>query len=995
MGALDELLATWRKNPSASTTIALCSQLIAQPREPLAREIGEAASRRHATDPHTLQAVGRMYLATGLLAEAQHAFVAASKIDATDPEPYRLLGEVLLRRGDAVRAERVLARALDLGGKDQDTVALRERAHALVSLQQSSGVPGVAAEVAKSSLGPPRRPPGARPAPSPRSGNPSPVPASGNVELSLPSFDASDATEVSEVYAREGVQQSRPARVGVAGQPRPATVNASRPVPRSRGQVPPPPPQKPARAPEPSYEDATDLVQSSPSFSDLDEATTGRLPNFDDDGPTQLNGNLAQALAPLPPPPAPPFARGPSLVSNVAAPAAAPAPLPVLVPAFDAPTSVAPVSVPVGPSAYGLEEAAVTGEGSAAPIPAIVLEHLSRVGVFDPSGGVTPAWEAAPKQKTRGVIPLLALIVVVGGAGIGGYEYTRRMKAERAEQAVRLNREISAMLHSGKTRDLRATDEKLSKVFDLDSRSREAARLWLENRVLGALLLADETRGLDSAVYRGREAGLSEKELAVGRVASFLIEGDLAGAAALLPKWDADAAKDAHYQLAAGAVLERAGDPRAAERFDLARSLDPKLVPADVLLARLLLLEYGLERARPVLDGLYQKLGADDPTRRALGALTWVVDPARPAEVPAEARFSPEDSAALPFQLRAVPAMVAATEALHNGDRLAVGNAIHQALAVTDSPALATSLGFVAIESGNEVVARKAALKALSFAALYPRARTLAARVALLGGRIDEAQKAVEGLDPKSSDVGVVRSVVAYENADAAELNSALLALGPAAQEHAFEALTVGAAVLSGQKVPNAEQLTELSQPSVAWGEAIAADAALDSGNLELAEKLLATRIAADTAPVYQQRVARLRRYQKRLDDALGASERALGGGTPSPGLIVERTLELLEKEQAPAARDLIARHPTLLGPAAGWLNVLVDMASNQPKQAVTRLATLEPPAEEAPGTVRILAARALVTANDKRGRGYLISLVRRFSKHPDVQATAALLNGK
>ena len=37
----------------------------------------------------------------------------------------------------------------------------------------------------------------------------------------------------------------------------------------------------------------------------------------------------------------------------------------------------------------------------------------------------------------------------------------------------------------------------------------------------------------------------------------------------------------------------------------------------------------------------------------------------------------------------------------------------------------------LAIEAGDEQLARKAALRALQFAAVYPRARTLAARVAL------------------------------------------------------------------------------------------------------------------------------------------------------------------------------------------------------------------------------------------------------------------------
>ena len=52
----------------------------------------------------------------------------------------------------------------------------------------------------------------------------------------------------------------------------------------------------------------------------------------------------------------------------------------------------------------------------------------------------------------------------------------------------------------------------------------------------------------------------------VGKVASFLVEGDVAGGAALLVRGDKEAGTDPYYQLAAAAVLERAGDPRSLER---------------------------------------------------------------------------------------------------------------------------------------------------------------------------------------------------------------------------------------------------------------------------------------------------------------------------------------------------------------------------------------------------------------------------------------------
>jgi tetratricopeptide (TPR) repeat protein len=971
MGAPEELIAAWRNNPSADATRAICERLAALPREDWVREVGTSAESWYANDARVMLAVGRMYLGASLLGEAQSAFVAASRADPRAPEPFRWLGEVLLRRGDAIRAERVLSRALELGGGASGTFELRERAQRLTVLQQRRGAQVVAAEVARElptsaiavgggvvmdAKSRPSRPPIA--------------PAAAR-ERPLPRFD-SDPAEVSEVYTVKNPSAKTPSPHGI-GSGRNPSRGAAAPV---RARVPaaplrPEPP--PRRAPEPSDEDVTEMVHM-PSFDEID----GSLPSFDDI-PTDIK-RPAATPAPMARTPAPPFV--------ATSRSARPQPAPVLDDVRSAPPplvakAASPAFADVAVSADAVE-----------PQPAILLEHLARVGVFEPGGGAAPAWEAAPRQKARGVIPLVLGIVLVAGGGAGGYEYSRRVKTERIAQASALTNEVDKLLHSGNTNDLESTDQKLSRVFDLDSRSQRAARQWLENRVLGALLLKSEPRGIDSAVHRGRTAGLSESELAVGRVASFLVEGDLAGAAAVLPKFDAAAAKDAIYQMTAGAVLQRAGDPRAGERYAAARSLDPRLVPASMLLARLLLLEQGVEKARPVMDDIEKALGPDAPIVRALEALAWTVDPARSVEPPEKARLRPDDIAKLPAPLLGIPPMVDATQALAKGDLTNAAKALDAALLHSDGPALASSIGFVAIEAGDEQLARKAALKALSFAALYPRARTLAARVALLGGRLDEAQKAVEELDPKSADVAVVRGAVAYESGDSAELEASLALLGDARSAPSFAALAAGPGVLQGNRYLEPKKLEALAAPSIPWGEIVAADSALNTNNLTLAESVLGPRMKANAAPVHLLRIARLRRYQKRLDDALAATERALAE-RPSAPLAIERVLELVEKDKAPEAREFVARHQASLGPSAGWLSVVVDMAANQAKLAASRLTQLEPPPDEAPAYLRLVAARALVMGNDKRARGYVVQLVRRLGKHPDAIATAQLLNGQ
>src|SRR5690606_20644262 len=104
--------------------------------------------------------------------------------------------------------------------------------------------------------------------------------------------------------------------------------------------------------------------------------------------------------------------------------------------------------------------------------PALVLEHLARVGVFEPRGGARPAWEQAPRQKTRGswVLILATLLVALGGGG--GYYYALEVKAERLARANALNQEVSQLLLSATLDTLRATDDKLRRSFELDSLSK-------------------------------------------------------------------------------------------------------------------------------------------------------------------------------------------------------------------------------------------------------------------------------------------------------------------------------------------------------------------------------------------------------------------------------------------------------------------------------------------------------------------------------------------
>jgi len=1016
MSALDELLSQWRSNPDADATIALCSFLGSSNREELIREVATSAETWHAEDARVMLAVGRMYLDAGLLAEAQAALVAAGKANGRDAKPFRYLGEVLLRRGDAVRAEKVLARSLQFSPNDGEARLWHDRAVVYSALQKRIGVEAVAAEVLRTmprqnSIPPPtvqslsskQKPFGNEEVTRPRAHNPLSFDQNGALASNLPRFESEDTLRVSETELMEdSAPRAAPLPVAKRSVGRATVVGIGPPGPKLPTPM-PMSPQNPFAGKNGSAAKVASRSAPAPSVYAVDpqnEEVT-QIP----DGGRKPFDEVVTSVTPAPfiahswPEPAAP--------AFVASPARAPLPMPSAPPASTlranalAETELFPPAPPLPPSpsvrSRPPSRAAAPafsdpGIGAGQPEPSLVLEHLSRVGVYEPGGGAPPAWERPVRTKARGTWALAVAIVLLAGAGFGAFEYSKKIRTERMQHATALNDEVKRLLETGSVSDLKQTDQKLNASFELDSLSQPAARLWLQNRVLYEVLTGEEVRGIDSAVHRGSEVKLPEKDVAFGKIASFMAEGDLAGGAGILARWDKECARDAYYQLAAGAVLERAGDLRAVERYDAARRLDPDFVPAQMFLARLLLLEFGNERAKPVLDALRKQLG-EAPITRALAALSWVVDPERPEALPSEAKLEPGDAEKLPAPLSGVPAMVDAVQAMHAGDLAKASQAIDSAVTSAMTPSLATGLGFLAIEAGDEQLARKAALRALQFAAVYPRARTLAARVALLGGRLDEAQKAIEELDPSSPDVAVVRGVVAYESREPGDLDAALASLGELAHtRQAYSALEAGPGILTGRAFPSPEKLEAMANPATPWGELVAADAALDTGNLTLAAKILGRRQGDAVRPVHYLRLARLYRYQNKPDDAVKAVSQAREGATTA-AVLIEAVYDAVKKDDGAAARDLLAKHPALLGPMTGFLGVLVDVANKQKAQATARLAKLDLPPLETPLELRILAARALAAAGDKRARPYVLSFSKSLLKHPDLNEAALELN--
>jgi tetratricopeptide (TPR) repeat protein len=616
--------------------------------------------------------------------------------------------------------------------------------------------------------------------------------------------------------------------------------------------------------------------------------------------------------------------------------------------------------------------------------PREVLGALQLTGVFEPSEGrEAGTWDAPPKVRTRFSTTLLVITAIVVGIGIGVLLYVRDVRAKHALEAKNLNAEVASLLRGGKVSDLSATETKLSQAFDLDPNSSQTALLWVTNRVLRLLEAEGESQGIDSAIGRARQTGVPEAELAFARIGSFIAQGDTAGAAALLPQWDGPAKKDAYYQLLAGVALERAGDLRAAERYQLAVSLDPELLPAQVMYARAVILEgdrlKGLETVRHIRSKWQNRAETS-----ALAALAWARDPARgPAPLEAEQTKAHKDE--LPVALRAVPGAIEALQAMEKNAVLEAKSAIVRALATANTPGVATWLGSLALQMGDEGLARRAALQAVGFSAVYPQARVLAARVALAGGRLDEALNAVNELPTSIPDVAIVRASVAYERLDPDGVALALETLPAEARTRPEMAALVKAAdVLRGQAILETTALRALAAPEVAWGDVIAIDAALDSGNLTVANELIDRFRDTKDRPPRALRVARHLRYTDRAADADAPSTQA--AAMPTPRTVVERILVLLATNKGDEARAFVAKNAQVLGPMAAWVICYIDADGPRLAESRAKAALLDPPSATTPLLWRVVAALTMGDLGDKkRGLPYVKNLAKSFPKNPDV----------
>jgi predicted negative regulator of RcsB-dependent stress response len=949
--SIDELAIRWKQSPSPAATIALCDALRATPRGPLVQQVGEFATQRHATDVGVLVSVARMYMESHRLGDAQAVLVAAGKQAPRDGTIYRWLGEVLLRRGDADRAEKVLERSIQLGARDPDAQLWLERARVFRPMQAKAGTRAVATEVAHATAHAVRPP----------------------LDSMSDSTTAVHVRPVQESGADADVESDDdPTRAG----PIPPIPAAGVP-PRAMPPVPAPP--VPA-APSPSrYAKEAETAPHAfepPPMPPAPMPAIMRAPAPSASGEIEIS---VQQPLPTSPAPLPRHQRG-----NPFEPATngAPAPMP-------------PAAAPFAPVPHARRAPA----SPMVPHPRDVLDALALSGVFEPPterSVAAAAWANANRgPKRKGGPTLIVGMVLFLAASVGVYFFYRHKRAQEHLQAEAVLDTVEADLHAGKPASLPDVQKEISQAFQLESRNPRGALDWTRERALVGLVQSGADVAFEDAMARNKELGVPEEKYAFARVASFLFQGDTAGAAAVLPRWDGPAAIDPWYQMMAGATLERAGDAHARDRYATAAKLDPELVIAQVAQARATAIEGNAQEGMRLAQAL-RKTMPDRAEPIALVALAWGRDPNResvpaPPEVDEVAKRAEE----LPSGLKFVPSAIAALRAFDKKNAEEARAGIIRGLAVAESPGAAVWLGTIALPLGDEALARKGALAALQLSAVYEPARALAARVALLGGRLDEALKATEDLDPSSPDVAVVRAAAAYERVDADGVMRALDALPPDARKLPFLAALVQAPeTLSGKLQLDATKLAALGADDAPWSDLLAMDIALDEGDLASADKLAAAwGKGAESNPLRALRLARLARYEGKLDAADTLSVTALEHGTVTPRVLWERVYVLVARSHGNEVGPLLSHFPLVLGPLASWLSAYAAAAGGNIEGAKGRTASLDPPPAAAALETRVVAAVALGAMKDKRrGADYVKEVLAVSGQHPDLVAAALAL---
>ena len=179
------------------------------------------------------------------------------------------------------------------------------------------------------------------------------------------------------------------------------------------------------------------------------------------------------------------------------------------------------------------------------------------------------------------------------------------------------------------------------------------------------------------------------------------------------------------------------------------------------------------------------------------------------------------------------------------------------------------------------------------------------------------------------------------------------------------------------------------------WSDLIAMDIALDAGDLAGADKIAGGwGKESESQPLRALRLARLARYEGRLDAADALSQAALDSATVTPRVLWERAFTLV-------ARNRLGRGRAPPGPVSAGARPAGDLAqrvrdgaaSGSVEAAKGKTASIDPPPPSATLGARVVAAAAFGAMKDRRrGGDYVREVLATGSLHPDLVAAALAL---
>jgi hypothetical protein len=226
----------------------------------------------------------------------------------------------------------------------------------------------------------------------------------------------------------------------------------------------------------------------------------------------------------------------------------------------------------------------------------------------------------------------------------------------------------------------------------------------------------------------------------------------------------------------------------------------------------------------------------------------------------------------------------------------------------------------------------------------------------------------------------IINAVIAYEKLDLSALDSEQSALRDIPRA---EALSVGAGVQRGERLLSEKDCAALKDS--VWEPAIEVDSALYRGELGRAERALREWNEAGSS-AYLTRMAELARYQGDAERALTLARRA--APEKNPRAFLEELQALVATGKASEALDLLkdAERSQVLGPLEKWTKNFVVGNAKSRGFARGTIGQLPMPSRRAPVSVRLMAARAMNTAGDLRGKSMVVLLEAVVPKHPMLE---------